>query len=268
MGMKALASRSQGIRRAWFSLAAVLFLAALVPLLAMLQLRAGGQTSILAGDVYLRITIGVPPRYLGGDQPFSIPMLWLADLLVGMLGACMLFSPQMSGDQLVRLLASGSRSTYWGRRALVVLALPAGLLAWRAVLCSAFAFVTGGSPSVLEVSDAVLQDLRSVAAPHWDAGVLFAVAAAEVAVRALLYLSVGLLTRFTGAPVACAALLGYVAASLYASMPVGLPCALMVLRLLAWGADPLSAVGMVLGALPFIPLIFVLFSRLEKKDVL
>ncbi|MBY4797417.1 hypothetical protein K6V98_03450 [Collinsella sp. AGMB00827] len=242
-------------------------LATIVPLASAANLRARTGIVPAASDILCNIVRGARIEdYLMTDRPFSIPVLWLCSLVIILFGAMVSFLPPHVDIERVRLMKAGSRAAYWAQRVLCTLGYVGCQVLWQGVLSVAIAAMLGGSLSLTVISPQAFEFFQAEEPISWGLEQAVQLIGIELVLLSIISLLAGFSAVLFGVPIALAAVLGYITIAIFTGWPVLVPNLLMAHRLTEYALLGVFGVHMVLGFLPLLAGLLVLFFRLRTID--
>lgn len=233
------------------------------------EVQAYAGADMTAGDVFYNISRGMMVQeYFASGRTFSIPVLWLTNILVLLLGAVMLAMPSRDGIERGRMMASGSRTRYWLSRCVLALIWPLLALITRLACSEAFALALGGSAAMGQVSDGACILFESQGVVVWGGAQLVATVLIELVGGCVMCLALASMALATHAPIACMVAIGYVVVGVYSCSPLFLTNWMMAYRTVEYGCGLSAVLGAVAGVCVLLSCCVYAHVRLRRRDVI
>ena len=241
----------------------------LIVLASASEVQAYAGADMTAGDVFYNISRGMMVQeFFAPGRAFSIPVLWLTNILVLLFGTVVLTMPSHDGIERGRMMASCSRTRYWLSRCVFALIWPLLALIIRLACSEAFALAWGGTTAMGLVSDGACILFESQGVVVWGGAQLVATVLIELIGGCAMCLSLASMALATNAPIACMVAIGYVVVGVYSCAPFFLTNWMMAYRTVEYGTGLSAVLGAVVGTCVLLACCAYAHVRLRRRDVI
>lgn len=233
------------------------------------EVQAYAGVDMTAGDVFYNISRGMMVQgFPIAGRVFTLPVLWLTNMLVLIVGALVFAVPSRDGIEWTRMMASGNRARYWRTRCLLAAIWPIFALIIRLACSEAFALVWGGSTVMGRLSNAACILFESQGVAVWDGTLLVVAVLIEAITGCILCFTIGTTVLTTNVPIACVASVGYAVIGAYSSSPFFLSNWVMAYRAVDYAGDIGTVFGAVAGACALVACCACFHVRLQQRDII